>query len=212
MRIKMCGMTREQDALMAANLGADAIGLVFVKESPRCVDVARATEIVGSLPVHVARVGVFVNESAETIRHAVNRVGLTAIQLHGDEEPAFVAQLELSVPVIKAMAFGPHLNGMILDWKDNAVLVDHATPALRGGTGFPWDWSELSTIQRPASLIVAGGLDAENVAGAARTLEPDAVDVASGIESQAGIKDVKKMRAFVKACAPFRKNRRPFLS
>ena len=212
MQIKMCGMTRAQDALMAANLGADAIGLVFVRESPRHVDVSRAREIAYSLPGHVARVGVFVNESPEAIRRAVNEVGLTAIQLHGDEDAAYVANLGTSVPIIKAMALGPELNGMIEDWKHEAVLVDQATPSLRGGTGFPWDWSELSTFRRPPYLIVAGGLHADNVAEAVRTLEPDAVDVASGIESQPGIKSVQKMRAFVKACVPFRKDRRPFLT
>jgi phosphoribosylanthranilate isomerase len=212
MQIKMCGMTRAQDALMAATLGADAIGLVFVKESPRHVDVPRARDIVRTLPAGVAKVGVFVNESPETVRHAVNAVGLTAVQLHGDEDAAYVVKLDISVPVIKAMAFGPDLNDRIRNWEHKAVLVDHATPILRGGTGYPWDWSELSAIQRPAYLIVAGGLEAENIAHAVHTLKPDAVDVASGIESEPGIKDVRKMRAFVKACVPFRKGRRPFLS
>jgi phosphoribosylanthranilate isomerase len=212
MQIKMCGMTRPQDALMAANLGADAIGLVFVKGSPRCVDVSRARDIADALPGNVARVGVFVNEPPDTVRQTIDEVGLTAVQLHGDEDAAYVARLGISVPVIKAMAFGPQLNGMIEQWGHKAILVDHATTTQRGGTGFPWDWSELKTIQRPPYLIVAGGLRAENVAGAIRTLAPDAVDVASGIESQPGVKDVQKMRAFVKACVPYRKGRRPFLT
>lgn len=138
MQIKMCGMTRPQDALMAANLGADAIGLIFVKESPRYVDKSRARDIVDSLPGNVARVGVFVDESPDTVRHTVDEVGLTAIQLHGDEDAAYVAHLGISVPVIKAMAFGPQLNGMIEKWVHKAILVDHATATQRGGTGFPW--------------------------------------------------------------------------
>ena len=212
LQIKMCGMTRPEDAAMAAEIGADAIGLVFHPQSPRHLSCEEAASVAHAVPRNVARVGVFVDADAESILQYVKAANLTAVQLHGDESPELVDQLAKSIPVIKALSYQLDLAARLSRYGDHAILLDAAAGAIRGGTGFSWDWKQITFQPRPRYFILAGGLTPENVAAAVAQLGPDAVDVSSGIESSPGIKDPAKMEAFVAACDSYRIERRAFLS
>jgi phosphoribosylanthranilate isomerase len=208
-RIKICGITTAANALLAAEAGADAIGLNFYDKSPRCVTAERAKEICDALPAGVAKVGVFVNSLPKGIIATVNRVGLTAVQLHGDEGPDFLAALG-KLPVIKAFRCKEStLDGVkaFLDLcgessQPIAVLLDAHAPGTYGGTGQVLDWAALGKERNKLlglPLILAGGLTPQNVAQAISLARPDAVDTASGVESAPGIKDPGRVSAFLKA-------------
>jgi phosphoribosylanthranilate isomerase len=203
-RIKVCGMTRPEDALLAARLGADAIGLVFYDGSPRCVSEEAAGVIVRDLPPWVARVGVFVDAPPERVEQAVRSIGLSAVQLHGTESPAYLDALQVSVPIIKAV----HMNA---DWEERLaryrrwpLLLDCGSREQPGGTGRSWRWEDLPAARRPVYFILAGGLHADNVLEAVKRLRPDAVDVASGVERRPGEKDPQRLAAFMRALAVHR--------
>jgi phosphoribosylanthranilate isomerase len=198
-RIKCCGMTRVGDALLAARLGADAIGLVFSARSKRQVSLAQAREIVAALPPFVATVALFMDDEANLVRQVLDEVGPTLLQFHGDESDGWCAQF--GHPFLKAIAMGegaaalprlhdyPHATGLLLD--------GHAAGEA-GGSGKAFDWSLLpGELAQP--LILAGGLHAGNVGDAVRTAHPWAVDVASGVESAPGIKDPLRLEAFIRA-------------
>lgn len=204
LRVKICGLTRADDARLAAAAGADAIGLVFHEPSPRAVTADVAREIVKTLPPWVARVGVFVNADVDVIRHTVGTVGLTAVQLHGDETVEYVEQLDLRVPVIKAIAMRDGWERLARAFRHGPLLLDHADSVQPGGTGQAWDYARFSADLRPSWFILAGGLDATTVAGAVERLDPDAVDVSTGVESAPGVKSPAKIAAFMRAVAPFR--------
>jgi phosphoribosylanthranilate isomerase len=197
-RVKICGITSAEDARLAAELGASAIGLVFWPGSPRCVGIERAKEIVASLPPFLSAVGVFVNQAEEAVEIA-RRVGLSAVQFHGDEPPE--SYRTLPVRVIKAIAVGD--NGS----RDAAtavpasatVLLDAHDPVRRGGTGREIDWTIAAGIARRRPIILSGGLNPENVARAIETVRPYAIDVSSGVESAPGRKDAAKLRALFDA-------------
>jgi tryptophan synthase beta chain len=198
MIVKICGITRAEDARLAAELGASAVGFVFWHASPRLIDADRAREIVGALPPFVAAVGVFVNQPPEFVRRVAEHVGLSAVQLHGDEDVATVRQfgrrIIKSVRAIEAEA------GPVVDWPEEIkVLVDAADATRRGGTGRAADWAVAARLAARRPLILAGGLTAGNVAAAIRSVNPAGVDVSSGIESSPGVKDPAKMRAFFAA-------------
>jgi phosphoribosylanthranilate isomerase len=203
-RVKICGITRTDDALVAVEAGADAIGLIFA-ESPRRVTVERAAEIVSVLPPWVTAVGVFVNVSPEAVAETVRRVGLTAVQLHGDEAPEAVTALSRQTKVIKSFRIGgagdmAAAAEYLTRCRPSACLVDSRVEGVYGGTGLlaPWDLvAEARQSVRP--LILSGGLDPENVAEAIRVVRPFGVDTASGVESEPGRKDAQRVRRFVRA-------------
>ncbi len=196
--VKICGLTRVQDAELAAALGARALGFVFWPESPRAVTAANARRLVERIPPNVKKVGVFVNEPIERVREIVDEVGLDFAQLHGDESPEYCQQLGRKV--IKAV--GMHANGdSALAAFDSSVLllVDAHDPAARGGTGRTVDWDAARALAAERPTILAGGLNAANVRLAIRSVRPYGVDVSSGVESAPGIKDPAKLRSFFEA-------------
>ena len=200
-RIKVCGVTRTEDAQLAVELGVDALGFVFWPGSPRFVTAARAAAIAAALPPLVATVGVFVDQPVDDIRRIAAHVGLSVVQLHGDE-PAASWRL---VPgrCLKAVSAGAGFDAAsIASWPSGVYpLVDAADPDRRGGTGRPADWTAAAAIARTRPTILAGGLDAENVRDAIARVRPHAVDVSSGVERSPGIKDADRLRAFVDAVA-----------
>ena len=198
-RIKCCGMTRVADAWLAAQLGADAIGLVFTARSLRQVTIAQAQAVVHALPPFVATVALFMDDDARWVRQVVDAVQPTLVQFHGAESDAWCAQF--GRPFVKAVAMGdgdsagrelhayPHAAALLLD--------GHARGAT-GGSGQTFDWSLLPAgLTQP--LVLAGGLDAQNVGAGIRALHPWAVDVSSGVESTPGIKAADKLAAFIHA-------------
>jgi len=202
--IKICGITSVEDAQLAVDAGADAVGFVFFAMSPRKTTVERASRIASALPTTVRRVGVFVNETPEAMRRAAGEVGLDLLQLHGDESPESLAGL--ARPVIKAVRVGKGFaQDEALRFAGTAagLLVDTRLPGetqLPGGTGVPFDWSLVRGLaERVSFLMLAGGLSPQNVAEAIRSVRPHAVDVSSGVEALPGRKDAEKVRAFVKA-------------
>lgn len=196
-RIKICGITSARDALTAAELGVDALGLVFVPGSKRAVTPAQAREIVRAIPPFVTTVGLFLDARPEDIRDTLEVVPLDLLQFHGDECPADCGSY--GRPYLKAVAMTPAVEvaAYAASYPDAAgfVLDSHA-PGGMGGTGATFDWSRYpSTLQRP--LIIAGGLAAANVGEALRATRAYAVDVSSGVELAPGVKDPDKMAAFV---------------
>ena len=196
-RVKICGITRIEDALAAARAGADAIGLVFHEASPRAVSVEQARAIVQALPPFVTSVGLFVDASAERIRQVLEQVPLDMLQFHGDETDAFCQAF--ARPYLKAVRVraGDDLNELAGRWPGaHGILLDSYKPGVPGGTGETFDWSMIPA-QRSWTLILAGGLQADNVRQAIDLTAPWAVDVSGGVEAAKGIKDVAKINAFI---------------
>jgi phosphoribosylanthranilate isomerase len=202
--IKVCGIRSVDDGRMAAEAGADALGFVFWPMSPRRVDVAKAKEIARALPPLILRVGVFVDMPIDEMARIGEAVGLDVFQLHGDEPPERLR--ELPRRVLKAVRVGKGFNTEeALRYADSAagLLVDTRLPgetAMPGGTGVPFDWSLVKDLRRRVPfLMLAGGLSPENVAGAIAAVQPDAVDVSSGVEGMPGRKDPVRVSAFIDA-------------
>lgn len=214
-QVKICGITEPEDALACAAWGADAIGLVFYPKSPRFVTPNRAAQIASALPPHVARVGVFVNESLDTVVETVFACGLTAVQLHGQEPPEHVDMLrEKEIPVIKCLYVKsrPGINEA-RRYNASAFLVECSAGVLPGGNAMTWDWSAAREFGSKYPTVLAGGLSPQNVARAIEAARPDAVDASSALESAPGRKDTKKVRDFVYAvrlCAISNPTRRIF--
>jgi phosphoribosylanthranilate isomerase len=204
--IKICGVTRPEDAAAVAEAGGDAIGLNFYAQSPRFVQDDQAERIISNLPAHVAKVGVFVNSPAKEIREKVERLGLDWAQLHGDEPPEFIAELP-GIPVIRAVRMDQRTSVVLprqgqLVKLPHAVLIDAYDPENYGGTGQTVPWKAVPEARRRLAglpVILAGGLTPENVAEAIAAAKPQAVDTASGVEASPGIKDPEKIKAFVVA-------------
>jgi phosphoribosylanthranilate isomerase len=195
-RVKICGITRVEDAVLSARLGADAVGLNFWPRSRRCVDVEAAREIVAALPPLVPAVGVFVNQPREEILRIAAHVRLSAIQLHGDEPPD--ACRGFPIPVWKALRLASPLPLAWLDeWPVQGFLLD-APAAGYGGSGTTCDWDVAREAAARAPVLLAGGLTPENVADAVRAVRPWGVDVASGVERSPGIKDPDRLAAFLR--------------
>jgi phosphoribosylanthranilate isomerase len=193
--IKVCGITRVSDALHAVEQGATALGFVLWPKSPRAVSVDRAAEIIAELPSHVMTVGVFVNESIDSIRSAAERAHLTAVQLHGDEPPAYADALDW--PVLRAVSVD-EIDVAAGAWSaDTALLVDNIDPVRRGGTGEAVDWIRAAGVAKTRRVVLAGGLTPENVGTAIRAVHPFGVDVSSGVESAPGVKDLDKVTQFI---------------
>ena len=195
-RIKMCGMTRPEDAHAAAAAGASAIGMVFWPGSPRCVTVETARAIVAALPVGVPAIGVFVNQSVDEINDAIDGAGLFGVQLHGDEPAGMIARVRR--PVIRAVSLE---TAALVDAlpPQVTVLLDAADPERRGGTGITIDWEAAAIVARKRPVVLAGGLTPQNVERAIAQVRPYGVDVSSGIETAPGIKDHERIAAFVEA-------------
>ena len=198
-RIKICGLRDVETALVAANCGADAIGLVFYSPSPRAVAVDTARYIVECLPPFVSSVGLFVDADPQSVFRILAEVPLDILQFHGDESPEYCRQF--GRPYLKAVRVKPALN--LLEYAAQymdarGILVDAYVPDTHGGTGKTFDWSLLPE-HLPLPLILSGGLYPENVAEAIRRVRPWAVDVSSGVEVTKGIKDVAKIAAFTEA-------------
>ena len=195
MFIKVCGITRLSDAVHAVEQGATALGFVLWPRSPRAVSVERAAEIIAELPSLVMTVGVFVNEPIDGIRSAAERARLTAVQLHGDEPPAYADALDW--PVIRAVSVG-EIDRAADAWSaETALLVDNIDPVRRGGTGAAVDWTRAAGVAKTRRVVLAGGLTPENVATAIRAVHPFGVDVSSGVESAPGVKDLDKVTQFI---------------
>lgn len=196
MLVKICGITRAGDAAHAVALGAGAIGFIFWPGSPRCVPVEQVRAIVRTLPAFVATVGVFVNQPAGEINEVAAVAGLSAVQLHGDEAPALMAEIDR--PVIKA--FGVVDDATLAQWPEPAtLLIDAHDPRRRGGTGLKADWDAAARVARTRRVILAGGLNAANIREAVSAVAPFGVDVSSGVESSPGIKDHRKLTDFFEA-------------
>jgi phosphoribosylanthranilate isomerase len=200
-RVKICGITNVEDALLACELGADAIGLNFYSKSPRCISPYTASKIIRKLPPFVAAVGVFVNWQAAPITALAKALGLAAAQLHGDERPQLTAEIAKKVSVIKALHVGEGsaLPAFAKYRGAAAFLLDAPNSGQYGGTGHITDWSLAHTAAESHCILLAGGLTPENVAEAIRAVRPYAVDVTSGVESKPGRKDPAKLSAFFEA-------------
>jgi phosphoribosylanthranilate isomerase len=196
-RVKICGIRRLEDAMLAAELGADAVGFVFWPDSPRFIDPYRAREITRRLPPFLTTVGVFVDQPADFVNGVADLLALGAVQFHGHEAASDYARS--AHRVIKAVAVGdsfdrtrdldavpPHVT----------VLLDAHDPIKRGGTGKAIDWTIAADAARQRRVILSGGLQPANVEAAVGTVGPYAVDVSSGVESAPGVKDAAKLRAF----------------
>jgi len=193
MFVKICGITRLEDALGAADAGAGAIGFVFWPNSPRFIDPYRARAIVRRLPPFVTPVGLFVDQPPEFIAGVSSLVRLGAVQLHGDETPAFASAIGL--PVIKALP----VEGA-RDWPVGAtLLLDAHDPARRGGTGRTIDWHAAAAVAAERRVLLAGGLTPENVADAIARVRPFGIDVSSGVERAPGVKDRHRITALFEA-------------
>jgi phosphoribosylanthranilate isomerase len=195
MRVKICGITRPEDALHAENAGADALGLNFVPGTKRFINLERAREVISVLGPFVARVGVFQNASLETVLETVQAVGLNVVQLHGHESDDFALEVQRVVPVVRAVKLEPNLP-FVLPEVGSAFLIDGPDP----GSGQLADWNRLEASNLGGRRwLLAGGLTPENVAEAILRLGPWGVDLSSGVESAPGIKDPAKVTAFIRA-------------
>ena len=201
MLVKICGITRLEDAEVAVALGAGAIGFVFWPKSPRYVDPERARAIVAALPPFIATVGVFVDQTARLVNGVAARVGLSTVQLHGDEPIEMLGEIER--PVVKAMALRASTTAEEADaWPSRVrLLIDADDPDRRGGTGRTVDWKRAAAVAARRPVLLAGGLNAANVADAIRTVKPFGIDVSSGVESAPGIKDHGRLKALFEAVA-----------
>lgn len=194
-RVKICGLTRVEDALAAEAAGADAIGLVFWEPSKRFVTLERAAAIASALGPFVGRVGVFRDADVDDVLHAVRSLRLTAVQLHGDEPPAYAGALRELVTVIRALPFTTGLSAEELRaYPADGILLDGAAP----GSGEAFDWTAATGLRGLPRLIVAGGLTPANVGDVVRELQPYGVDVSSGVEVGPGIKHGDLMEEFVR--------------
>jgi phosphoribosylanthranilate isomerase len=208
-RIKICGVTSVDDARLAIDAGADALGLNFYPASPRVCSLERAREITRSVGNAACKVGVFVNAPALEIRRAVAELGLNLVQLHGDEPPEYLAELR-GIPVMRAFRPGDNFDSLTaylrrshtLACLPRMVLIDACARGAFGGTGQIADWQAVRAHRAALAgqpLVLAGGLNASNVAAAIAAIRPWAVDAASGVEERPGQKSAESMRAFVAA-------------
>ena len=198
-RVKICGITRTEDALAAVAAGADAIGFVFYAKSPRAVSVPTARAICAELPAFISAVGLFVDAGAEDVRAILEAVPLDLLQFHGDETPAFCAQF--SRPYFKALRMSPDVDVRSAAQSfigARGILLDTYRAGVAGGTGETFEWQRVPQSLR-SKIILAGGLTPANVGAAIAQIRPYAVDVSGGVESAPGIKDVHKIESFIAA-------------
>ena len=194
MLVKICGITRPEDADAAVAAGASAIGFIFWPKSPRFIDPHHARQIALALPPFVTAVGVFVNQPLEHVNEVAGIARLGAVQLHGDETPEFAAGV--TRPVVKALAIGHDVRV----WPSHVrLLLDAHDPVARGGTGLTIDWAAAADLAAQRDVLLAGGLTPDNVADAIARVRPFGIDVSSGVERAPGIKDHQRLRALFEA-------------
>jgi len=201
-RVKVCGITSLDDALVAAAAGADALGFNFWPESPRYLEPARAAEIIALLPPFITPVGVFVNEPPRLVERVAQAAGVRVVQLHGDELPQDVDMLAAAgLTVLKAFRVGRQFRAQELKQyaRAGAFLLDASAKGKRGGTGKSFDWKKARPASRYGRVLLAGGLTVENVAEAIQQVQPFGVDVCTGVESKPGVKDHSRLREFIRA-------------
>jgi phosphoribosylanthranilate isomerase len=197
-RIKVCGNTAIDTAMVAVDAGADMLGFIMAENTPRSLTAGAAKRIVREMPPHVDVVGVFVNRPIAEVADVAGEVGFTAVQLHGEE--TWEEASELDLPVIRGLRLPSGAAAAEVAWPPASILlVDAHDPGLPGGTGqtFPWEWAEDLALRY--RLVVSGGLDSHNVADAIRALVPWGVDASSRLESSPGVKDPARVRAYVRA-------------
>jgi len=198
-KVKICGITRAEDAAAAVAAGADLLGFVFHDGSPRHVSVAAAAAMARNIPPHVVRVGLFVNAPEADVTAALRACGLQLLQFHGDEPPEYCRQF----PVMTMKAFrmrDAETLRQLPEYPTAAWLLDAFVPGARGGTGHTFNWElAVAAVKLGRPVFLAGGLTPDNVADAVRRVRPFAVDVSSGVEAAPGVKDAARMRAFIAA-------------
>jgi phosphoribosylanthranilate isomerase len=196
-KVKICGITSLDDALMAAEAGADALGFVFFEKSPRHVDPHQAARIISQLPPFIQAVGLFVNADADYVNATADLCKLDLVQLHGDESPSYCESIERRV--MKAFRVrGMETVAQLRQYRVSAFLLDAYCPESYGGTGKSFDWDCAVAAKAEGAIVLAGGLDPDNVAAAVAKVTPYAVDVSSGVESLPGIKNPEKVRRFIR--------------
>jgi phosphoribosylanthranilate isomerase len=197
MRIKICGITNLDDAMAAVDYGADALGFVFFKQSPRYIPCKKAVAIIEKLPPCLTTVGVFVNEDPEQIEKVAAMTGIDVVQLHGNEPPEKIVFSRRIIKAIRVKSL-ESLDPLIYfkDWV-SAFLLDTYTPDIFGGTGRIFNWDIAVEAKQFGRIILAGGLTPDNIAEAVRWVRPYGVDVSSGVESEKGKKDYKKLELFI---------------
>lgn len=197
MIVKICGITRVEDATLAVALGATHIGVICWSGSPRYVAPGAARAIVEAVGGAAAVVGVFVDAGADAMNAVASQAGLDLVQLHGRETPALLPRL--ARPAIKALAVGPDLEQALAAWTGVPLLLDAHDPVRHGGTGSVVDWDRAAAVARQRPVILAGGLRPENIGEALARVRPQGVDVSSGVESTPGVKDERRLRALFDA-------------
>lgn len=195
-RVKICGITRLEDALYAEESGADALGFIFYKKSKRYTEPSAVASITSKLNPFISKVGVFVNEELEVINRIISECGLTHVQLHG-EETIDIAD-KINGQVIKALNFDDQLSERINMWAKYPLLVDSGSRELQGGTGITLPWDKLKSLINSRPIILAGGLNPENVTNGIKIVNPIGVDVSSGVEKSPGIKNKDLISKFMK--------------
>lgn len=194
-RVKICGITNKEDARLAVEAGADALGFVFFRESPRYISHDKARAIIESVPAFVSTVGVFVNEPAWRVQEIMRITGLDVAQLHGDESPEECCKFRRAIKALRVAKINDieHIG----QYNVSAFLLDTYSRDSYGGTGTVFNWDIALEAKRYGNIILAGGLTPDNVADAVRHVNPFAVDVSSGVEADKGIKDPEKLRQFI---------------
>ncbi len=200
-QVKICGLTRKDEAVACADLGASAIGFVFYTQSPRAVTLEQAGDIAAALPARICRVGVFVDESYEEIVQTAQSIGLRTIQLHGAEPPELVEKLKSQgLRVVKTLfSSRKPFYKEACSYGANAYLIESGLGPLPGGNARSWDYSKLEGFAWEHPLVLAGGLSLHNIVAAIQQCQPDAVDISSGIELSPGRKDLNRVKSIVSA-------------
>lgn len=201
-KIKICGITNSEDAMVAVSAGADAVGFVFYRKSPRYIEPTLARQIIMNLPPLVTPVGVFVNEDRQVVRNLMDDCGLAFAQLHGNETATYCQ--ELGRPILKALRVKDRSAFLALaEYRGRAgvrgFVLDAFSDQAYGGTGLVIDWAVAAEAAKAANILLAGGLTPDNVGKAIQAVQPYGVDVSSGVEREPGKKDHEKVRAFIRA-------------
>ncbi|HJV67092.1 MAG TPA: phosphoribosylanthranilate isomerase [Geomonas sp.] len=196
-KVKICGITTLDDALLAARAGADALGFIFHEKSPRNIDPERAASIIAALPPFIQVVGLFVNAEVDFVNETADRCRLDIIQLHGEESPQYCRSVRRRVMKVFRVRGMESLASMA-EYQVAGFVLDAYSPNAHGGTGATFDWDCAIAAKEHGPIVLAGGLGPENVAGAVAKVAPYGVDVSSGVELSPGIKDPEKVREFIR--------------
>jgi len=196
-RIKICGITNLEDAMAAIDFGADALGFVFFQGSPRYIAPLQAANIISNLPPFIATVGVFVDETPQTIREIVSATGLNVVQFHGNETPDACRSSHCAIKAIRVKSIDSLEPLKTYKGIVSAFLLDAYTPDVLGGTGLKFNWDIAVEAKQFGRIILAGGLTPDNVGDAILHVKPYGVDVSSGVEQEKGKKDHQKMKLFI---------------